>query len=67
MSKQQDKKSYIPDVPWEAHLFEIAPRYPYRFPPRLEHGPHPKVNGEPVPGGQQKFLGHGKPRYLGGV
>ena len=38
-----DTNSYIPKVPWEEHLQEIAHRYPYTFPTAITSGPHPIV------------------------
>ena len=47
-----NKGSYVPEIAWKDHLAEVADRYPYQFPPRLEKGPHPKAGDcGRVPGG----------------
>ncbi len=56
MTQVQDAGSYVPDVPWEEYLQEIAYRYPYKFPPRIVKGKHPKaIRGggalDRIPGG----------------
>lgn len=57
MSKKQKsgKGSYIPGVPWVEYINTIRHRYPYVLPPALVIGPHPKVDGMPVPGGMHTF------------
>lgn len=53
--KKSNRGSYVPEVPWAEHIQAIAHRYPYVFPPAKPVGPHPKVDGMPVPGGMHTF------------
>ena len=46
------KNQQITVCSWEEHLKEIAPRYPYAFPPAIIRGPHPKLDGVFVRGGK---------------
>lgn len=46
------KNQQITVCSWKEHLAAIAYRYPYRFPPAITKGPHPKVDGVFVPGGK---------------
>jgi hypothetical protein len=57
----QNKKSYVPEVPWPEHLAEWAKRHTYTPPTPAPHGPHPRVDGTPVPGGRP-YCGRGKPK-----
>jgi len=44
-------KSYVPNLVGAEYMASIAHRYPYPFPPAIAKGPHPIVEGLPLPGG----------------
>ena len=56
---------------WEEHLAANAYRYPYVFPPAIARGPHPIVDGVPMPGGKaytgRKVRKSGDNRSKGGI
>ena len=38
-----DRNSYVPEERWEDYRERIASRYPYKMPPPVKRGPHPRV------------------------
>ena len=65
------KSQQLTVCPWEEHLVNIASRYPYAFPPAITKGPHPLVDGVPMPGGKaytgRKVRKSGDNRSKGGI